>query len=55
MSKRLCIALPTLVLLAWVPGAQAHMGTGAVGGFSAGFMHPILGWDHVIDRLTEGL
>ena len=32
-----------------------HMGDGAVGGFSAGFMHPILGWDHVIAMVAVGL
>lgn len=55
MSHRQRIALLALVMLAWLPGAQAHMGDGAIGGFSAGFMHPILGWDHVIAMVAVGL
>lgn len=31
------------------------MGNDAVGGFSAGFMHPILGGDHVIAMVAVGL
>lgn len=44
MSKTPRIVLLALAMVAWVPGAQAHMGEGTVGGFAAGFMHPILGW-----------
>ena len=55
MSHRQRIALFALVMLAWIPGAQAHMSGGAVGGFTAGFMHPILGWDHVIAMVAVGL
>lgn len=55
MNHRQRIALFTLFVLAWIPGAQAHMGGGAVGGFSAGFMHPVLGWDHVIAMVAVGL
>jgi len=35
--------------------ANAHETTGLAGGFSSGFMHPILGWDHVIAMVAVGL
>jgi urease accessory protein len=35
--------------------ALAHTGTGGVGGFQSGFMHPILGPDHVIAMVAVGL
>jgi urease accessory protein len=35
--------------------AQAHTGNAAVGGFATGFMHPILGWDHVAAMVAVGL
>jgi urease accessory protein len=34
--------------------ALAHQG-GIVGGFTSGFTHPILGWDHVIAMVAVGL
>ena len=45
----------TLLLTAVAGSALAHEGNGAVGGFAAGFMHPILGWDHVIAMVAVGL
>jgi urease accessory protein len=36
--------------------AMAHEGTaGLAGGFLAGFMHPLLGWDHVAAMVAVGL
>lgn len=35
--------------------AMAHQGVGIAGGFGAGFMHPILGWDHVAAMVAVGL
>ncbi|MBW8640176.1 HupE/UreJ family protein [Hoeflea sp. WL0058] len=35
--------------------ALAHEGAGVVGGFASGFMHPILGWDHVAAMVAVGL
>ena len=55
MSKIQRIVLLALAVMAWAPVAQAHMASGAVGGFAAGFMHPILGWDHVIAMVAVGL
>ena len=35
--------------------ASAHDGSGIAGGFLSGFMHPILGWDHVAAMIAVGL
>lgn len=35
--------------------AHAHGGAGLAGGFASGFMHPVLGWDHVIAMVAVGL
>ncbi|HET9068331.1 MAG TPA: HupE/UreJ family protein [Amaricoccus sp.] len=43
-----------VVLLAAGP-ALAHTGSGDAGGFSSGFLHPILGPDHVVAMLAVGL
>ena len=38
-----------------VSPALAHTGAGVVGGFSAGFSHPILGFDHLLAMIAVGL
>ncbi len=55
MMKALNLCTIALVLLLFTGLASAHEGTGLVGGFSSGFMHPILGWDHVIAMVAVGL
>ena len=35
--------------------AFAHEAGGLAGGFASGFMHPILGWDHVAAMIAVGL
>ncbi len=35
--------------------ASAHEASGVAGGFGSGFMHPILGWDHVAAMVAVGL
>lgn len=35
--------------------AGAHEGEGIAGGFAAGFVHPLLGWDHVAAMVAVGL
>ena len=35
--------------------AMAHEGADHAGGFSSGFMHPLLGWDHVLAMVAVGL
>ena len=50
------LGLWALILgLAFASPALAHEGTGAAGGFASGFMHPILGWDHVAAMIAVGL
>jgi urease accessory protein len=50
--NRVAIAVP---LLLFAGLASAHEGAGVAGGFASGFMHPILGWDHVIAMVAVGL
>jgi urease accessory protein len=35
--------------------ASAHEGEGTSGGFVTGFLHPVLGWDHVLAMVAVGL
>jgi urease accessory protein len=35
--------------------ASAHVGTGLSGGFAAGFMHPLSGFDHLLAMVSVGL
>lgn len=51
---RLATFAAAIVLLAASP-ALAHEGAGIAGGFASGFMHPILGWDHVVAMVAVGL
>ena len=44
----------TLSLLA-PETASAHTDGGLAGGFVSGFVHPILGWDHVVAMVAVGL
>lgn len=45
----------TFVLCLLTAAAQAHTGTGALGGFQSGFVHPILGFDHLLAMLLVGI
>jgi urease accessory protein len=42
------------VLMAASPAA-AHDGTGVVGGFTSGFLHPLTGFDHLLAMVSVGL
>jgi urease accessory protein len=53
---------PRIRTIAWLAAgcllttaAQAHEGGSVVGGFTSGFLHPLLGWDHVIAMVAVGL
>jgi urease accessory protein len=50
---------PTLAIavlfVAYASAASAHEGAGIAGGFISGFLHPILGWDHVVAMVAVGL
>lgn len=50
-TTRLALLLGALMLAG---SAGAHQG-GIAGGFASGFMHPILGWDHVVAMFAVGL
>jgi len=49
------LRLIAFVLILFPTAALAHTGEGAGGGFLTGFMHPILGWDHVAAMVAVGL
>lgn len=50
------IAFPALALFLFTAtAAQAHTGSGALGGFQSGFLHPILGFDHLLAMLLVGI
>ena len=51
---RILAAAAACVLLCASP-ALAHTATGEAGGFATGFLHPILGPDHVIAMIAVGL
>ena len=52
---RFSIALVAAVLLLFASVTYAHEGAGVAGGFYSGFMHPVLGWDHVAAMVAVGL
>jgi urease accessory protein len=43
-----------LVLVVSSP-AFAHDGAGVAGGFASGFVHPLLGWDHIAAMVAVGI
>src|SRR6218665_1812188 len=51
VSRTLACLLLSLIALPALPHSTEHMG----GGFVAGFMHPLLGPDHVIAMVAVGL
>jgi len=55
MTTRTANVLMLLTLLVIVPVAAAHEGGGIAGGFYSGFVHPMLGWDHVAAMVAVGL
>ncbi|WP_416899231.1 MAG: HupE/UreJ family protein [Minwuia sp.] len=52
--RRLLVSVIGLAVLAAFP-ALAHEGEGVGGGLISGFLHPILGWDHVAAMVAVGL
>ena len=54
MKQLYSLAL-AVALLSVASAAGAHEGTGMSGGLISGFMHPILGWDHVVAMVAVGL
>lgn len=44
-----------MLLLALASPAFAHEGEGAIGGLTSGFLHPLLGFDHLVAMVGVGL
>jgi len=59
MSLSRCTPWTVPAVLLWTAFAArpawGHEGAAALGGFAAGFMHPLLGWDHLAAMLAVGL
>jgi urease accessory protein len=49
------IFMVAVLLCVFAGVANAHESAGIAGGFTSGFMHPVLGWDHVIAMVAVGL
>ena len=49
------VAVFTCAMVLLSAAAHAHEGGGIAGGFVSGFVHPILGWDHVAAMVAVGL
>jgi len=55
MPKRFCVAvLAALPVLLLAGAASAHTGQGDHGGLAAGFLHPVLGLDHLLAMIAVG-
>ncbi len=58
MTRQLQFSAICLLLLAAIALPQtafAHAGHEPAGGFSSGFFHPVLGWDHLVAMVAVGL
>lgn len=53
--KRISYSALVVLLLCFSGVVSAHEGGGIAGGFISGFVHPILGWDHVAAMVAVGL
>lgn len=54
-SRNLISLLTAAIFVTFASSVSAHTTTGITGGFISGFMHPVLGWDHVIAMVAVGL
>jgi len=54
-TRHLYSLLMAAFLIVYASVSSAHEGVGLSGGFISGFMHPILGWDHVAAMVAVGL
>jgi urease accessory protein len=54
MQRPVSLAVTLVASLVTGP-AIAHVGPGAHGGVASGFLHPLVGWDHVAAMVAVGL
>ena len=54
MQRSLALALAACLVLGAGP-VLAHGSAAHYGGFASGFLHPVLGWDHVVAMVAVGL
>ena len=54
LSLRSCLIF-ALLLTAQISAAHAHSSEGIAGGLASGFLHPILGFDHLVAMVAVGL
>lgn len=54
MGRPVHVTIAVLVVF-FAATAQAHTGEGIPGGLISGFLHPLLGWDHVVAMVAVGL
>lgn len=54
-TREIAGPLFAIALLAFVAPAWAHDGPHGAGGFVAGVLHPILGWDHLVAMVAVGI
>lgn len=56
LAPRFFNALVLVGFIFWLAApAHAHTSEGVAGGFSSGFLHPILGFDHLVAMVAVGL
>lgn len=57
MTRQIAVgaAAAAVALATLVSPALAHEGHGAAGGLQSGFLHPLMGWDHVAAMVAVGL
>lgn len=53
--RQLQTLIIAMMLLAFSGVSNAHEAAGVAGGFVSGFLHPVLGWDHVVAMIAVGL
>lgn len=53
--KRLRLLVFAMTVAVFSGAAGAHEAAGLADGFFSGFMHPVLGWDHVVAMVAVGL
>jgi urease accessory protein len=55
VNAAVVFAAAAIAVISTISPAFAHEGARLVGGFTSGFTHPLLGWDHVAAMVAVGL